>query len=56
MPVAADQLKIIDGLLDRYKQRLATDPNAQRMIDSLEQARQRFKEMAPPAGASRLVR
>jgi hypothetical protein len=55
MPVVGNQIQLIEGLLERYKQRLPTDPNAQRMIDSLEQAKQRFQELTPPGGA-RLAR
>jgi hypothetical protein len=56
MPGAGNQIELINELIARYKQRLATDPNAQRMIDSLEQAKQRFQALAPPGAAPRLVR
>jgi len=58
MPMAPmpGQIELIDGLIARYKLRLATDPNTQRMIDSLEQAKQRFQALAPAGEAARLVR
>jgi hypothetical protein len=50
------QLEIIDALLERYKERLQNDPAAQRMIDALEQSKQRFKTIAPAQEAARIVR
>jgi hypothetical protein len=37
----------IDGQIERYKERLPNDPNAQRAIDSLERTKQGMKELLP---------
>lgn len=50
------QLESVDLLIERYKQRLPTDPLAQRMIDLLEQSKQRYKEMLPAGDTKRVVR
>jgi len=45
--LANRQLGEIEGLIERYKARLPNDAGVQRMIDSLERSRQRYKEMMP---------
>ena len=49
-------LESIDNLLELYKKRLPTDPAAQRMIDSLEQSKQRYKALLPELETTRVVR
>jgi hypothetical protein len=46
--VARQQRDLLDRLIQQQKRRLPNDPNAQRMIDALEQTRQRLP--AAPAG------
>jgi hypothetical protein len=54
--IARLQIQSVDTMLERYRQRLPTDPAAQRMIDSLEQTKARLKALAPHKGPSSLVR
>ncbi|HMC10389.1 MAG TPA: hypothetical protein VKH44_03830 [Pirellulaceae bacterium] len=50
------QLDAIESLLEHYKQRRATDPAAQRMIEMLEASKQRVKAAVPAEEVARSLR
>lgn len=52
--LARRQLESIDNMIQQHKQRAPGDPNALRMIDFLERARQQIRDSAPPERARAL--